>query len=284
MAVGDFWDVSAAPSNGNQPNPNLVTSAGIDPVTALDQPVEEVDAEVAAGERKARLTLAKVLPVEAKHRGGGRRSSAAKQAGVAIAELDDVDEALRRRNEILVAAIKRTQDLYIVTDQRQIFRLAATDLFVERAQFVLAQRARSMWRAGIVSTASAVALLIGLSAFLVWRAEAISSASLSGTNLTLGLVEMLASAAIVFFAVRYLIKLSRSFFRENVALVAKQHALGFGRLYVYTNPDTARLKDMQDAFGLDLESTPIFLDMRSRETADTLYAKVTQDLGLSLGN
>jgi hypothetical protein len=135
-----------------------------------------------------------------------------------------------------------------------------------------------------VSTASAVALLIGLSAFLVWRAEAISSTSLSGNDLALGLVEMLASAAIVFFAVRYLIKLSRSFFHENVALVARQHALGFGRLYVYTNPDAVRLKDMQDAFGIDLESTPIFLDMRSRETADTLYSKVTADLGLSLGS
>jgi hypothetical protein len=254
------------------------------PVAGVEPRSEDVDTDAAAGEKKARLTLAKVLPVEAKHRGAGRRSSAAKQAGLAIAELEDVDEALRRRNEILVAAIKRTQDLYIVTDQRHIFRLAATDLFVERAQFVLAQRARSMWRSGIVSTASAVALLIGLSAFLVWRAEAISSTSLSGNDLALGLVEMLASAAIVFFAVRYLIKLSRSFFNENVALVAKQHALGFGRLYVYTNPDAVRLKDMQDAFGIDLESTPIFLDLRSREAADTLYSKVTADLGLSLGN
>ena len=212
---------------------------------------------------KVRLALAKVLPAaEAKHRGVGRRSSAAKHAGLAIAELEDVDEAMRRRNEILVAAIKRTQDLYIVTDQRQVFRLAATDLFVERAQFVLAQRARSMWRAGVVSTVSAVALLIGLAAFLVWRAEAISSTTLSGNDLALGLVEMLATAAIVFFAVRYLIKLSRSFFHENVSIVAKQHGLGFGRLYVYTNPDSVRLKDLQDAFGLDLESTPIFLDVQ----------------------
>ena len=88
----------------------------------------------------------------------------------------------------------------------------------------------------------------------------------------------MATAAIVFLTVRYLIKLSRSFFNENVAIVASQHGLGFGRLYVYTNPDAVRLKDLQDAFGLDLESTPIFLDVKSKETADTLYSKVTQDL------
>ena len=86
-----------------------------------------------------------MLPGEAKHRGAGRRRAVPKHAGIALAELDDVDEAMRRRNDILVAAIKRTQDLYIVTDQRQIFRLAATDLFVERAQLV--------WHSGRVDVA-----------------------------------------------------------------------------------------------------------------------------------
>ncbi len=90
------------------------------------------------------------------------------------------------------AAIKRTQDLYIVTDQRQIFRLAATDVFVEKSQFMLAQRARTMWRSGVASTVAAVALLIGLAALLVWRAQSVASSSLSGSRLALVLVEMLA--------------------------------------------------------------------------------------------
>jgi hypothetical protein len=248
MAVGDFWDVSTVPSNGTQPTPDAVPGEESPPADG-----------------KVRLALAKVLPSEAKHRGGGRRAGENKSAGIGLDELDDVDEALRRRNEILAAAIKRTQDLYIVTDQRQILRLAATDLFVEKAQLVLAQRARSMWRAGIVTTVAAVLLLIGLSAFLVWRAGSIASSSIAANLLVLGLVEMLSAALIVFVAVRYLTKLSRSFFHENASTVAKQ------------------LKDLQDAFGLDLESTPIFLDIKAKETADTIYSRVTQDLGVSPG-
>jgi hypothetical protein len=265
MAVGDYWDVAADPA---------------DPPNAT---IEDVPPAAAPTGGKVRLALAKVLPADAKHRGARRRGSGDKHAAITLDELDDVDEAMRRRNEILVAAIKRTQDLYIVTDQRQVFRLAATDLFVEKAQLMLAQRARMMWRAGIVSTVAAGALMIGLSAFVVWRAQAFASPSLVGNMLALALVEMGAAAVVVFLTVRYLIKLSRSFFHENVATVAKQHGLGFGRLYVYTNPDAVRLKDLQDAFGLDLESTPIFLDIKAKETADTIYSKVTQDLNLSPG-
>jgi hypothetical protein len=276
LAIGEFWNVSA----DSPKRPEVIPGAA----PAADAGPGETNGpgpEPAAPERRARLSLAKLLPSEAKHRGAGRRATSDRNAGIGLDELDDVDEALRRRNDILASAIKRTQDLYVVTDQRHVFRLAAADVFVEKAQLVLAQRARVMWRAGIVSTVSAVALLIGLSAFVVWRAEAISSTSIAANLLILGIVEMATAAIIVFVGVRYLLTLSRAFFRENVAVVARQHGLGFGRLYVYTNPDAVRLRDLQDAFGLDLESTPIFLDVKSKETADTIYSKVTQDLGLS---
>src|ERR1700742_4302392 len=118
MAIGDMWDVSAQASNGSFPTPR----------TGPDD-----DHPNPPG--KVRLALAKVLPTaDAKHRGTGRRPSVEKRVRAGMAELDDVDAAMRRRNEILVAAIKRTQDLYIVTDQRQSFRLAAADLFVEKTQ------------------------------------------------------------------------------------------------------------------------------------------------------
>jgi hypothetical protein len=279
MALGDFWDVPAEGSDGSPP------TVDVDPAE------EHVGAP-----SKVRLALAKVLPVgDGRHRGASRggpdrleRNESDSPAvptptPLDIGELDDLDGLLRRRNDVLAAAIKRTQDLYIVTDQRQIFRLAATDLFVEKVHSTLGVRARTMWRSGIVATASAIALLVALSAFLVWRADSVASTSISGTLLTLVLVEMLGTALIVFVGVKYLFGLSRSFFHENVTLVARQHALGFGRLYVYSNPDAVRLKDLQDAFGLDLDNTPIFLDIKAKETADTIYSKVTQDLGLSPG-
>jgi hypothetical protein len=268
MAVGDLWDAPGQLPDGAQFGDVLESEAG---------------PPGSNGSGRVRLALAKVLPSnDGKHRGARRRDGEAAALRNA-ADLDEIDTALRRRNEILAAAIRRTQDLYIVTDQRQLFRLAATDLFVERAQIALATRARVMWRAGIAATAAAVLLLICLSAFVVWRADSISSASIAANRLVLALVQIAAAVLIVFFAVRYLLALSRSFFRENVALAAREHALGFGRLYVYTNPDAVRLKDLQDAFGLDLDSTPIFLDIKSRETANSIYSTVTQDLGLTPG-
>jgi hypothetical protein len=275
MAVGDYWDVSTVAPNG-------VDAPSVD--APPDEQAGDIADELLAIERKPRLSVAKVSAAEAKHRGVGRaRAVAERHAGIALGELDDVDEALRRRHALLIAAIKRTQDLYIVNDQRQVFRLAAADLFVEKAQLSLGQQARSMWRSGIATTVAAVALLIGLSALLVWRGHAFSTPSLTGTQLTVVLVEMIATTAVVLFAVRHLIKLSGSFFQQNVSTVAKQHALGFGRLYVYTNPDAIRLKDLQDAFGLDLDLTPIFLDIKTKETADTIYSKLTQDLGPAAG-
>jgi hypothetical protein len=230
---------------------------------------------------RIRMLIAKVLRKDSgKHRGSNRSRLTSEESDQVDEDYDGLDAALRRHNDVLAAAIVRTQALQHVYDPRQIFRLASTDLFVEKTNLVLSRRAVSTWRAGTLATTSAVALVLGLSTVLIWRTETISSGTLTTNRLLLAIVQAVLLCAIVLVAVGYLMRLSRSFFREHVTLLARLEALRFGRLFVYTNPDMTRPRDLHDAFEMNLE-TSSFGDAEAKNVADSIYARVAEDLGLT---
>jgi hypothetical protein len=236
------------------------------------------DEQVPAPSRLRRLVDKVLRKDSGKHRNSGRRSS-----GPAELEEDDFDgleAALRRHNDVLGAAIVRTQSLQHVYDPRQIFRLASTDLFVEKTNLVLSRRAVVTWRAGTLATSSAVALILGLATVLIWRTETFSSGTLTTNRLLLAIVQAVLLCAVVLAVVGYLMRLSRMFFREHVTLLARLEALRFGRLYVYTNPDMTRPRDLHDAFEMNLD-TSSFGQTEVRSVADSIYARVAEDLGLA---
>ncbi len=168
-------------------------------------------------------------------------------------------------------------------DDDALFRLAAVDLFVEKAQAVLTARARRMSRAGALSSLVAVAALTGLSGYIAIQA-AQPAEQISQNELILHVVSAISLGAIVLVAVKYLIALARSFFHESVTLLSRRHALRFGRMYLYLNPGDVELQHLLDAFDWNRGGESSFLDIKPGEIGQTPYSTLAKSLGDALAH
>jgi hypothetical protein len=111
------------------------------------------------------------------------------------------------------------------------FQLAATDIFVEKAQIHLTQRAKLNAYLG-----GALAFLC----LLVVAAAVIGLAKVDGlryvadwSHVVVFALRGAAIAGLVGGAVYFLASLSRAFFHESTTLFNRRHALRFGRMYIY---------------------------------------------------
>lgn len=165
-----------------------------------------------------------------------------------------------------------------VADADTLFRLAAVDLFVEKAQAVLTARARRMSRAGVLSSLVAVAALTGLSAYIAIQVAS-PTREISQNELILHVVSTVSLGAIVLVAVKYMIALARSFFHESVTLLSRRHALRFGRMYLYLNPRDVELEHLLEAFDWNRGGESSFLDIKPGEIGQTPYSALATSVG-----
>ena len=166
-----------------------------------------------------------------------------------------------------------------------VFRLAAVDLFVEKAQDVLTHRARNMVRAGIATSVGAVAALITLSVFIARHAGDVPYDHTLNINvLVLRVVSAISLGAIVLVGVKYFVALARSFLHESVTLLGRRHALRFGRMYVYLNAGNKEMKleDLREAFQWNIGGDSSFLDIKPEEIGKTPWSALAQSLGPAL--
>lgn len=189
-----------------------------------------------------------------------------------------VESTLRDRTYILAHATDALQLLRY--DEPTAKRLAAADLFVEKAQAALTQRSRKLYWSGAAITFAAVILLGGAIAFAFSRLIAPHDANtkLGTQDLILAVFQALAFSAFIFVAVKYLIALSRSFFHEATHLLERRHALRFGRLWLYQNPKVPNIDDMMKAFNWNKETTSAFLDIRPEVMTRTIFNDVIDAL------
>ena len=166
-----------------------------------------------------------------------------------------------------------------------VFRLAAVDLFVEKAQDALTRRARNMVFAGIATSAGAVVALLVLSLFIAHHASDIPyDHDLNVNVLVLRVVSAISLGAIVLVGVKYFVSLARSFLHESVTLLGRRHALRFGRMYVYLNAteNEMKLDDLRDAFQWNIGGDSSFLDIKPEEIGKTPWSVLAQSMGASL--
>lgn len=189
-----------------------------------------------------------------------------------------VESTLRDRTYILAHAADALQLLEY--DEPTAKRLAAADLFVEKAQAALTQRSRKLYWSGAAITIAAVVLLGGAIAFAFSRLITPHDAttSLSTQDLILAVFQALAFSAFIFVAVKYLIALSRSFFHEATHLLERRHALRFGRLWLYQNTKVPNIDDIMKAFNWNKETTSAFLDIRPEVMTRTIFNDVVDAL------
>lgn len=158
-----------------------------------------------------------------------------------------------------------------------LFRLAAVDLFVEKAQSVLTARARRMSRAGVLASTVAVAALTALSIYIA--RHAVGTPVANTNELILRVVSAISLGAIVLVAVKYLVSLARSFFHESVTLLSRRHALRFGRMYLYINQTDVSLEHLREAFDWNRGGDSSFLDIKPGEIGQTPWSVVAKSVG-----
>jgi hypothetical protein len=132
-------------------------------------------------------------------------------------------------------------------DRANSFQLAATDLFVEKAQTHLTLRAYKYSFAGIVFALTCLVIL----GVIVYEAAKVDIAAYS-TSWMLVILFALRSAGIAGFAgaaVYFCASLSRAFFHEATTLYNRRHALRFGRLFIYLKYGLS-IKEYNDLFHL----------------------------------
>jgi hypothetical protein len=157
----------------------------------------------------------------------------------------------------------------------QLFRLASTDLFVEKAQLVLTRRAKALYICGIFTIVFTVVILgIGI---LMVRHGLLNPVDPELENslkvLILRVFQTTALSAFLLVGVKLLISLSRSFFHEALSLFERRHALRFGRLFIYLKKGELDYQQFHESFQWNKETRTSFLDMRSEIIAETLLHK-----------
>ena len=175
----------------------------------------------------------------------------------------------------------------------QLFVLASTDLFVEKAQHVLSRRSKNLYRAGTLTIIATFLLLVAGSIFIgsqirqgvpddvlgvksvVTQAGTITQLLTNPTHaLILRIFQATALSAFVLVGVKYLIGLGRSFFHEAESLRQRRHALRFGRLYVYLNSGSVELDKLQEAFQWNKEAHTSYLDMKPEIITETVIQRL----------
>lgn len=203
--------------------------------------------------------------------------------------------------------------------QAHAFELAATDLFVEKAQTHLTLRAHKYTWSGLFL--AAVALIIV--AIALWIVSNVTFPRSPGWPEVVLFV--LKSAGIAGFAgagLYFTASLSRAFFHEATTLYNRRHALRFGRMFVYlrfgmTKDERERLlgivrdaslreigddkehtmpvdqlsallgqafrsvtaEELERAFGWNLETYTGFRDLKPEQMSTNIYAKTVDVMG-----
>jgi len=196
-------------------------------------------------------------------------------------DLDSVMDVLPKRDAALRAAFEGLRVVHDGLTRDQLFALAATDLFVEKAQRVLTRRYHRLLAMGIIAsivTFGVLAFAVTV-AFVQLRDPIDDNVLTSKYALVLRVFQATALAAFILVAVKLLISFSRSFFHEAITLVERRHALRFGRLYVYLRRGEVADSMLEEAFQWNKDARTSFLDIRPEAVAETLLHKTLDVLG-----
>jgi hypothetical protein len=179
------------------------------------------------------------------------------QPGSVGQEWGEIYQQLRGRNALFEIAHKQL-DPYVL-DNTVRFRLAATDAFVEKAQFRLGVRSRVLTATGVMTSGLALILLLA-AALTVYLGEVPDVSN--GYELTVFILKSLTVGGFVGGSAYFLVALSKALFHEATVLVTRRHSLRFGRLAVYLHDGQLDNEDLMKAFRWSDEVGSAFLDLR----------------------
>lgn len=169
------------------------------------------------------------------------------------------------RKALLIAAAKDLEDNHIPN----AWKLAATDIFVEKAQRLLTMRGRILYGCGVFTAFLAVVVL-AVSAWFLFDADVLellrvetSDESVSSAYLALLVLKSTTAGAFVVAIAYFLVSLSRATLHEATVLYNRRHSLRFGRLFVYLKSDELNREDLEKAFNWNAEFSSAFKDIQA---------------------
>ncbi|MDD2898405.1 MAG: hypothetical protein PHI31_06795 [Desulfuromonadaceae bacterium] len=153
--------------------------------------------------------------------------------------------------------------------------MAATDVFVEKAQLALSQRAEGMVFWGLVTGGLGTIVLI-LTAVYLGYVDFFhpDHSKYDNYTFTLKLVKTTTISALILGADVMLMGLAKSLLHEAMVLYNRRHALRFGRLYVYTQNGNVNIDKLIDAFEWNSEYTSAFKDLKPETISKTILHKI----------
>ncbi len=181
----------------------------------------------------------------------------------------EVDQELKNRYQLILEAIESLKKVQKAEgegswDSGVLLKLAATDVFVEKAQRKLTSKATALRWLGILASV----LLLSSLGFAAWRVagsslkDTLGEETLNGYSLTFVIVKALSFGGFVFTAVYFLGELARALLHESTVLLNRRHALRFGRLSVYMKRGDVDIETLQKIFQWNDEFTTAFKDIQ----------------------
>jgi hypothetical protein len=229
---------------------------------------------------------------DANGRASARGSNSGAEAGSATLQNPDPDHSGRQkrweeigwevfeRKALLLAAARDLQD----NGCSNPVKLAAADVFVEKAQKFLTNRGDQLYSWGKVTACCAVLVMLIVASFLtLWPATrflGVTTADAKISNAYLAVVILKATTAGGFFAgiIYFLVSLSMAFFHEGTVLFSRRHSLRFGRLFVYLMSDRMKREDLEAVFNWNAEFSTAFRDIRADGIAKSPLLKLIEAL------
>jgi hypothetical protein len=195
------------------------------------------------------------------------------------------------------------------TVEPNVLVMAATDVFAEKAQKTLSDRANILIAIGIGVSIIALFFLLGGAAWIGTRsinelfftplstqaqappsmqaqaqtpsstqtqtqAKHLNDLEFPNHYLTLILIQKITVSGLLLGAIYFLVMIARALFHEAMVLYGRRHSLRFGRLYVYSKLGHVNYEDMEKAFAWNSEHRSAFSDIRGDKISKSLVQTI----------
>jgi len=182
------------------------------------------------------------------------------------------------RKALLLAAARDLKE----NDISDPMKLAATDIFVEKAQVFLTTRGRWLYIFGFCTSVFATFILL-TAAWLVYDADTKdllrvdhSSDNVSAAYLTMLILKSITAGSFVGAVAYFFVSLSRALLHEATVLYSRRHSLRFGRLFVYLKSDTMSREDLEMIFNWNTEFSTAFKDIKAEDITKSPWIRTIE--------
>lgn len=182
------------------------------------------------------------------------------------------------RKALLLAAARDLEENNIPDPMK----LAATDIFVEKAQVFLTTRGRTLYIFGVLTSLAAI-IILGSAAWFAYGADtrdllhvSNSSDDVSHAYLTILILKSITAGGFVVGVAYFFVSLSKALLHEATVLYSRRHSLRFGRLFVYLKSDTMTRDDLEVIFNWNTEFSTAFKDIKAEEIMKSPLTRVIE--------